>query len=311
MFNDSSFLLKETVPGLFAEYTFTVPEKLTLLAGARVDFHSQFGAFFTPRLHVKYHPDQHTTLRLSAGKGSRTAHVFPENMAILVSSRQVVIRENLDQEIAWNFGISVNRHFELGKRELSVSADYYRTDFTNQVIMDMDSDRQHIYFYNLNGKSYSNSFQVEITSNPADRLDVTVAFRLNDVKATYEGELLRKPLVNRYKGLFTASYKTRMNKWQFDITTQLNGDSRLNDTHENPEKYQRPDESPVYAVVNSQVSKFFRKWDLYFGVENLTGYTQEDPIIAADDPFGEYFDATQVWGPMVGRKFYVGVRVKI
>jgi outer membrane cobalamin receptor len=311
MFNDSAFLSRETVPGLFAEYTFTIPEKLTVLAGMRWDHHSEFGVFFTPRLHIKYHPDEHTTLRLSAGKGTRTAHILPENMAILVSSRTVVIRESLDQEIAWNFGISANRHVELGKRELSLSADYYRTEFTNQVIMDMDSDQQHIFFYNLDGRSYSNSFQVEVSANPADRLDLVLAFRLNDVKATYSGELMRKPLVNRYKGLFNASYKTKLNRWQFDFTTQLSGDSRLSDTQSNPEKYQRPESSPVYAVVNAQVSKFFRKWDIYVGVENLTGYTQKDPIIAADDPFGEYFDATQVWGPLVGRKFYMGLRVKI
>ncbi len=311
MFNDSTFLSKETVPGIFAEYTFTIPEKMTVLAGARLDHHSQFGTFLTPRLHIKYHPDEHTTLRLSAGKGSRTAHIFPENMAILVSSRQVVIREALDREVAWNFGLSATRHIEVGKRELSLSVDYYRTEFTNQVIMDMDTDQQHIFFYNLKGKSYSNSFQAEVSANPVDRLDLVIAFRLNDVKATYDGELMRKPLVNRYKGLFTATYKTKLNRWQFDCTTQLNGDSRLSDTYSNPEKYRRPESSPVYVILNAQVSKFFRKWDFYLGVENLTGYTQDDPIIAADDPFGDYFDATQVWGPVVGRKFYAGIRVKL
>ncbi len=309
-YNDSIFRSKEVVPGLFTEYTFLVPDKFTLLAGLRVDFHSRYGTFFTPRLHLKYHPDEHTTLRISAGRGSRTAHIFAENTSILFSSRYVTVSEPLKQEIAWIAGISVNRHFEIGSRELTLSADFYRTSFVNQVIMDMERDRQHIYFYNLDGKSYSNSLQIEVTVNPVDRLDITVAYRLNDVKATYDGELLRKPLVNRYKGLFTASYKTNLNKWQFDVTAQLNGDSRLNDTQGNPEEYRRPGESPVYVILNSQVSKFFRKWDLYVGVENLTGFTQKDPIIAADQPFGEYFDASQVWGPIVGRKVYAGVRVK-
>ncbi|MBP6978823.1 MAG: TonB-dependent receptor [Bacteroidales bacterium] len=311
IYNDSTFRNKELVPGLFTEYTFTVHEKFTLLAGLRADFHSLYGTFFTPRLHMKYHPDEHTTLRISAGRGSRTAHVFAENTSVLGTSRDVIISEPLRQEIAWNVGISVNRHFEIGNRELAVSADFYRTGFVNQVIMDMDRDNHHIYFYNLDGRSYSNSLQIEATINPVDRLDVTVAYRLNDVKATYDGEFLRKPLVNRYKGLLTASYKTRLNKWQFDATAQLNGDSRLNDTQGNPEAYQRPDKSPVYVILNAQVSKFFKKWDLYAGVENLTGFTQKDPIIAADQPFGEYFDASQVWGPIVGRKFYAGVRVKL
>lgn len=311
-FNDSSFVSRETVPGLFAEYTFAIPEKFTLLAGMRVDIHSEFGAFLTPRLHLKYHPDRHTTIRASVGRGTRTAHVLAENStSVMASSRSIIVTETLKQEKAWNAGINISRHFEIGERELIVSADFYRTDFINQVIMDMDSDLGAIYFYNLDGRSFSNSFQIEVTANPVDRLDVTLAYRLNDVKATYNGELMRKPLVNRYKGLLTASYKTRMNKWQFDLTTQLNGDSRLPDTDQNPEEYRRGDRSPAYVVINTQVSRFFRKWDIYVGVENLTGFVQEDPIIAADDPFGLYFDASMVWGPIVGRKFYAGLRFKL
>jgi outer membrane receptor for ferrienterochelin and colicin len=311
MYNDSSFARNEAVPGLFAEYSYNIHEKFTLLAGLRMDYNSIFGFFFTPRLHLKFLPDEHTTIRISLGKGTRTANVFAENGAVMASSRTIMVLEPLDQEQAWNFGINLSRHFELGSRELQFNADYYRTQFVNQVILDMDRDLHRAYFYNLDGRSYSNSFQAEAVYNPADRLDVTLAFRYNDVKATMNGELQRKPLVNRYKGLLSVSYKTRLNKWQFDVTTQLNGDSRLPDTQSNPEEYRRENKSPVYVLLNAQVSKFFRRWDVYAGVENLTNFTQHDPVIAADDPFGLYFDASMVWGPIVGRKFYAGIRFRI
>jgi outer membrane receptor protein involved in Fe transport len=311
VYNDSTFSREEAVPGIFGEYSFTVPEKLTLLLGLRADYNSIYGVFFTPRVHFKFDPDPHTVIRLSAGKGTRTANVFAENSSVMVSSRQLTVLEPLQQEVAWNFGINLSRHLDIGNRELILNADYYRSQFVNQVIVDMDRDLHQVYFYNLDGRSYSNSYQVELNYNPVDRLDLILAFRYNDVKATPNGELQRKPLVNRYKGLFNASYKTRLNRWQFDLTTQLNGDSRLPDTQSNPEAYQRGEASPVYVLMNAQVSKFFRHWDLYAGVENLTDFTQQDPIIAADDPFGPYFDASMVWGPVVGRKFYAGLRFKI
>ena len=142
------------------------------------------------------------------------------------------------------------------------------------------------------------------------RLDVVAAFRYNDVKMTTDNTLQREPLVNRYKGLLNLSYRTNLDKWQFDFTTQLNGDARLPSTRSNPEQYRRPENSPVYAIINTQVTKYFRTWNIYLGVENLTGFTQSDPVIAADDPFGQYFDSSIVWGPILGRKIYAGVKFK-
>ena len=52
-------------------------------------------------------------------------------------------------------------------------------------------------------------------------------------------------------------------------------------------------------------------FEIYVGGENLTNYFQKNVIIAADEPFGEYFDASMVWGPVSGRLVYGGFRYKI
>jgi hypothetical protein len=44
------------------------------------------------------------------------------------------------------------------------------------------------------------------------------------------------------------------------------------------------------------------------GGENLSNYFQNMPILAADQPFGNYFDTSMLWGPLTGRMFYTGVR---
>ena len=143
------------------------------------------------------------------------------------------------------------------------------------------------------------------------RLDLVTAFRYSDVQMTTNGVLRREPLVNRYKGLLNLSYTTKHKEWQFDFTTQLNGDARLPGTKANPVEYQRPEKSPIYAIINAQITKYFNIWNVYAGVENLTGFTQSDPVIAADDPFGQYFDSSLVWGPIMGRKIYVGLKFQL
>lgn len=301
----------EVVPGAFFQYSYNIPDKLTLIAGIRADYHNEYGAFVTPRVHFKYNLDEKTTLRTSAGIGYRTAKVLAENNYLLASSRKIYVAEGLDQEKAWNYGANITRYFDIAARELMVNIEYYRTDFINQVVVDMDQNVHEVHFYNLDGKSYANNFQVEAKYELLKGLDVTGAWRYNDVKATINGELQDRPFISKYKGLANLSYATPLNKWQFDFTTQFNGSGRLPETASNPEDYQRSDKFDPYQVMNAQVTKFFRKWNVYVGVENIGNYTQDNPIIAADDPFGNYFDSSMIWGPVMGRRFYFGMRFSI
>jgi outer membrane receptor for ferrienterochelin and colicins len=308
LLNDTVMKRIESVPGAFAEYSYTVPDKLTLMLGIRGDYHNIEGFFLTPRVHFKYNLFKNTILRASAGRGSHMASVIAENISLLASSRQFVFKEKLHMENAWNYGLSLTQYVDILGRQLSVSAEYFRTDFTNQVIVDKEHTPGHIMVYNLDGKSFANTYQVEAKYELIPRLDVTAAFRVNDVMMTIGDQLMREPMVNRYKGLVTLSYATNLRKWQFDFTAQFNGDSRIPNTSYNPEEYQMPTNSPAYTILNAQVTKYFKRWDVYLGGENLTNFKQDNPIIAWDDPFGPYFDASNVWGPISGIKVYAGLR---
>jgi outer membrane receptor protein involved in Fe transport len=131
------------------------------------------------------------------------------------------------------------------------------------------------------------------------------------VKIQYENQLLIKPLVSKYKALLTASYVNEDRDWFLDTSFLLNGDGRVPSTQQNPLQYQRNETFPAFVNINAQVTKKIDFVDLYLGVENLTNFKQDNPIIAPDDPFGDYFDASLVWGPIEGRKFYIGVRLSL
>lgn len=309
--NDSMFNRTERIPGIFYQYTYSDGSKLNVIAGLRLDHHNTFGFFATPRVHLRYSFNEHTIMRLSAGKGYRTANILAENTSILASSRRIVFREQPKMEEAWNYGLNLSKHIELNNRELTLALDIYRTDFINQVVVDRDTDPQRVFIYNLDGKSYANSIQFEANYELIKGLDVTAAMRVNDVQMTLNDELKEKPLVNKYKGLITFSYATNLRKWQFDLTTQFNGTSRLPSTAANPEPYRLAEKSPSYTIVNAQVTKFFKKWNVYLGGENLTNFKQENPILAASEPFGDHFDSSIVWGPISGLKIYAGLRYSI
>jgi len=311
----------ELVPGVFYEHTWTVSPKFTTVMGLRADYHNLFGFFLTPRLHGKYNPTEKMTIRFSAGRGQRTANVFAENNSIFASSRQVILPTTtgkaygLNPEIAWNYGISINQDFKLNYSEGSITLDFYRTDFQNQVIVDLDKNPQQVSFYNLQGKSYSNSAQAEVEYSPIKRLDARMAYRFYDVQMTYHDELLQRPLISKHRAFVNLAYATR-NNWKLDFTANWNGPKRIPNTSSNPEDYRFDSYSPSFFILNSQLSKSFGKpdkqWlDVYVGMENIGDFRQQNAIIASDTPFSPYFDSSLIWGPITGRMMYVGVRWKI
>ncbi|HYK44716.1 MAG TPA: TonB-dependent receptor [Parafilimonas sp.] len=318
LFDSTDYHRTEVVPGAFFEYTFTPTTNFDVVAGIREDHNSLYGWFTTPRLNIRYQPVKGTTIRASVGRGQRTANIFAENNGVFASSRAVSIISSttngaygLKPEVAWNKGITVDQKFRLFNRSASFGVDFFRNDFTNQVIVDLEDARE-IKFYNLEGKSFSNSFQAELSVTPLQRFDVRLAYRFFDVKSTYNGKLLQKPLTSKNRAFANLAYET--NGWKFDYTVSYNGEKRLPSTEVNPPQYQRQDYSPSFVVMNAQVSKTLGKknpFDIYIGAENLTNYYQQNAIIAADEPFSEYFDASMIWGPVTGRMFYGGVRFKV
>jgi hypothetical protein len=306
--NDSVFNRTESVPGGFFQYTYSDGKKLNIIAGIREDYNSEYGWLFTPRIHLRYSFNPQNIFRANAGKGHKPVNVIAENTSLFLTSKTIQVLGELDMESAWNYGISYTRFFNIGTRELSFIVDYFYTHFENQTIVDRETEPNVVYIYNLKGESYSHSIQGELQYEAVKNLNLTLAFRYNDVKTTINNQLMAAPMINVYKGLFSASYQTNLKKWQFDANVQLNGNMPLPTTSWNPPEYQRPDESPTFVIVNAQVTKFFKKFEVYLGGENLTNYRQPKPIIAADDPFGEYFDATIIYGPISGIKVYAGFR---
>ncbi len=311
VYNDSTFFRIERVPGAFAEYAFNMPEKFSALAGFRADYNLMYGWFLTPRLHLRYNPTQNTVLRLTGGRGYRTANVFAEHGAVLASSRTVMVMESLRPEVSWNYGVSATHTFKVLGKPASATASFYRTDFENQVVLDLDADVRQVQFYNLDGRSYSNALQTELSYEPVKRLELRAAYKLNDVNVTTAGQLQRKVLAERHKILGTVHYATNFEKWKFDLTVQGHGPRRLADTRANPEEYRLAENAPWYMTMNLQITKKFKWFEVYAGAENLTNFVQRDAIIAASDPFGDYFDASQVWGPTMGINPYVGFRYSL
>lgn len=310
--NDSLFNRTESIPGVFGEYIYSNAHNLTVVAGARLDYHNIYGTQFTPRLNLKYDITPQSILRFATGTGFRVANVIAENTSALVSSRRFVVEEALNAEKAWNIGGSFTQYFELAGRPGTFVTDFYHTNFINQVVADMYTKPGSVLFYNLDGRSYANSFQAELQYEVFRGLNAKAAYKYYDVKTSYKGKLWQKPMIPEHRFFVNLGFATPFDKWRADLTTQFFGLmplATIQEAHQQPLEHKAT--SNRFATVNTQVTRAFKRWEVYLGAENLLNYRQPNPIYGANEPFNSGFDASMVWGPVTGRVIYAGLRFKL
>lgn len=311
---NASYDRTEIVPGVFVEYSGHLTRKFSMVAGVRGDYHNLAGMQVTPRLHLKYDPKENTAIRISGGKGFRMANVFTESSMLFASSRQITVSPDLEAEIAWNYGGSVQQKFQLFKHEAIFVVDFFRTDFVNQVLYDFDTPGQ-LKIYNLKGKSFANSFQADLSVEPTDRFFIRLAYKFYDVKALYDGEIKQRPLTAQHRAFANLAYALPYDKWMFDFTAKWIGPARIPRhtlSSTGPTEVIAPEAwTQGYFIFNTHVVKKLRRFEIYAGVENIANFMQPNPIIGAANPFGSDFDASLVYAPTDGRTIYAGLRIKI
>ena len=305
-FNDSLFNKIDLITGVFSEYNLKIDDYFILVAGFRADYHNNSQYHYTPRVNVKYNPTDDLALRISAGKAFRISNIFVEHSNFLASNRIVKVKENLLHEVAWNMGFNLTYCFRLFGKEGIINADAYRTEFENQIVVDIENPG-FLNFYNLNGKSFANTLQIDLGYELVERLNIKLAYKINEVKIEYENRgLLQPPLTQRDRALVNFSYANTSKDWEFDFTTNFVGESRLPAHQDVKDAFSNP-----FFVHNSQITKRYDYIEVYIGAENILNFTQDNPIKIADNPTDENFDASIVYAPINGRMIYLGLRYKL
>lgn len=311
----------ERSAGAFFEYNFDNLGDLNFSAGIRADVHNTLGTFLTPRFHLRYTPWDKSAFRISAGRGKRSANIFTENQQYFASSRVFHVlgdggkNYGLDPEIAWNYGVSYLQGFNLFNRKADITFDFYRTDFVNQIVVDIENPYE-VNFYNLEGESYSNNFQTEFNYNVFENFDLRLAYKFYDVQTTYLSGKKQNPLTPNHRFFANASYEThpgtKGGNWRFDATFNYVGEQRFASTESYLETIGLSEFSPTLSTLNAQITKVFSpNFELYVGGENITNVKQNNPIVGSDNPFGSSFDTTYVYGPIFGSSYYAGLRYRL
>jgi hypothetical protein len=301
-------LRTDLISGIYLEHTYGISEIFKLVSGVRSDYYNITNKlYYSPRTNLRYSPSENTVLRLSVGKAFRIAQPIVENLNYLNSSRSITLDSNILPEEAVNFGINATYCFNLFSRDGTVNLDIYRTEFQNQVVVDIE-EQDKLLFYNLSGSSYSNNIQLGLDYELISGLQMRLGYNINNTINTFNGEQKLVPLLPDYKALFNLAYTNNSKKWLFDFTINYIGSSRIPVHDKLDYEY-----SEQFSLINCNITRKWDQFDFYVGAENITNYMQNKPIIGSDDWSSSLssFDASLVYAPVNGRMIYLGFRYRI
>ena len=308
--------------GVFGEYTYSHGDALSVIAGLRGDWfnHVSDGKSkfrVSPRLTLKYMPVDEIVMRANGGRGLRYSTPLVDNIGVFSTGKNFdgAYDEHILED-AWTFGGNITYYLPFGASSNTyLSVDYFRTQFSQQMVVDYERFANQISFYALNGgRSFTDNIQLDFSIDPIERFNITVTARYTNAKVELAGRgLVEKPMTSRFKGVLNLQYATNLNKWIFDFTASLNGSCRVYDFMRDLKDADgnllyKNGRTPVYPMLYAQVTRRFKGWDVYIGAENLTNFRQKDAIIGAANPRQASFDASCVWGPLMGIKAHAGFR---
>ncbi len=295
---------------VYGEYTFHAHELLTAVTGVSANYYAHADRFcISPRMTVKFQPWENLVFRMNGGRGIRTAMPMTDNIGIFSTGKFFTgCFDTHPLEDAWTYGGNATFYLNIGADPGNsyLSFDFFRTQFCQQLIVDYEKAENMIAFYASDGApSYTNTFQADFAVEPIERFTVNITARYTDAKVQLAKlGLVERAMTPRFKGVLNLQYKTNLSKWIFDFTAALNGSSRAYGFMN-----MEGGRTPVYPMLYAQITRRFKGVDIYVGGENLTGFTQKKVIIGVPDAAS--FDASAVWGPLMGRRINAGLRITV
>jgi outer membrane receptor for ferrienterochelin and colicins len=308
------------LPGVFLQNEISL-SKLTVLSGLRYDYNSIHGGIITPRLSFKYALNFKNTLRLTGGSGYRVVNLFTEDHAALSGAREVVIIEDLQPEQSWNVNINYNGWRNFSGGNITLDGSLFYTYFTNQIVGDFATDPTKIIYDNLHGYAVSKGMtaSVELSLNSGFKILTAATFMDVYRKEKTNGHYQELPqlFAPKFSGNFSISYNWKKPGVVIDWTGKINSPMHLPVV---PNDF-RPEQSPLYCIMNLQLTKrFANNFEIYGGAKNLLNFLPEYPILRPFDPFnknagdsisnpyGYIFDPSYNYAPVQGIKGFLGVR---
>jgi len=306
---DSAWRRMEFVPGLVSELSWTPSVRWSAVLGFRADWHSYYGWQGVPRLHVRWAYSARGAFRISVGRAWRVSDPVAENLPFLFSARAWHVQWQgwPPLERAWSGGFFWTEGVTFLGGRLRWQVDGLWARIAQLAVLDVEDPWQVRLYRGEKPAQYQTLF-AEVRYEWEEELRVSVSYKYQEVWWPLRGTFRMRPLLPKDRLTFWFMARPLSRRWQVDILAAYTGWIRVPSTAAWPEPYQRSPTGGFFWIVTPQLTYRLDQWEVQIAAENLFNYRQPRPVIAAEQPFGPYFDHSLVWGPIMGRMVSLTLR---
>jgi outer membrane receptor for ferrienterochelin and colicins len=288
------FRYRHASPGLFLQDDFAVASWLTISAGGRADFHSQYGTFLSPRVSALLKSDGWTS-RISVGQGFFAPTPLTEETEAAGLSR-LVIPQPLKAERGRSFSIDVTRSVGPGS--------YTVTFFSSRVRNPLHVERADQYeLTNLEEAATNRGVELLATLRRA-AFSTTATYTYVRSRQVEGGQRVDVPLTPRHSFGVVGMWEEE-DAGRIGIECYYTGQQRL-------EFSPFRSSSQPYLILGVLAEKRLGKFRLFINAENLTDVRQTkwDPLVRPV-PGADGRRTVDAWAPLDGRVFNGGIRLDL
>ena len=281
------------VPGVFAQDDIDVAAWFVVSAGARVDFHNEYGTFFSPRLAALFRAPGWTS-RVSVGRGFFASTPLTEETEAAGLTRLSIVRP-LQAERGTSASLDLTRTVGAG----SFTATVFGSRIAHPVAVDRD-------------KAYVLFNQREATTNVG--LELLATLHRGPFGATGSYTYVRSreqhgdtredsPLTPRHSAGLVGMWESE-DRGRVGIEVYYTGTQRL---EVNPYR----SESIPYVIVGFLGERRIGRFRLFINAENITNVRQTrwDSLLRPTQGVDGRW-TVDAWAPLDGRVFNGGVRME-
>ena len=277
-------------------------ERVTLIAGFRLDQASTYGTEVNPRVGLSYRlPGTETKLRTSYGTGIKNPTFF-ENFGRTEIGRG---DEDLGPERSESWEVGFDQPLAVGDYRAEVSATYFSSDFEDLISFIPQIDPNAVAFFNIQ-EAESQGVEVGLRIETPIGIGFGGSYTYLDTEVLeagpsggtlfVEGEpLLRRP---RHSGAFTVDYTA--GRWTASFNLTVKGDSIDLDFDADPggrrvslDGFAKADIAVAYRLIEKQL-----------GMESLSITAKGQNVF--DDDYEEVFGFSTA-----GANFLIGFRAEL
>jgi iron complex outermembrane receptor protein len=280
------------VPGFFAQDDIQWSDWLSVSAGARLDVHSTYGTFVSPRVAALFRWDGWTS-RVAAGGGFFGATPMTEETEA-AGLTNLTMRESLRAERGDSVSIDLTR----AVGDITVTG----TWFASSVDAPVQVERETTYaIYNADDSATNVGMELLATYRRAP-IAVTANYTLVRSREDRSGRRVEKALTPAH-GVSLVGMWEKEGVGRVGIEYYFTGEQRL---EANPYR----DRSESYSIVGVLAERTFGRYRLFVNAENLTGVRQTnfDPLVRPSQAIDGRW-SVDAWAPLDGRSLNAGVRV--